>query len=87
MNERMKTTLRAWPVVAALTIALCALTKIAAEALGIDLPDQQNVGTLRAILLKAFDSPVDFLVCLYSLALVVAVLPAAEEGIFRFLLF
>ena len=43
MNERLRTTLRAWPVITAATIGLCFLTQTGAKLLGIELPDQQNV--------------------------------------------
>ena len=43
MNKNLKTTLKAWPVIAAITIGLCFLTQRVALLLGFELPDQQNV--------------------------------------------
>ena len=60
MNENLKRTLRAWPVIAAATIGLCFLTQSIAKLFGIDLPDQQNVDTVRQWMLHAFDSPRNF---------------------------
>ena len=37
MNARLKTTLKAWPVVTAATVAVCYLTKTAAELCGIEI--------------------------------------------------
>lgn len=47
MNERMKTTLRAWPVITAATIGLCFATQTVAKLFGIDLPDQDQVEFVR----------------------------------------
>ena len=83
MNEKLKQTLKAWPAIAAATIGLCFLTKLVAGWFGIDLPDQQNVGVARQLLLHAFDSGRHFFSAAFFLAQVVVLLPAIEELIFR----
>ena len=87
MNSKTKTTLRAWPVIAASTIGLCFLTQTVAKLFGIDLPDQQNVEIVRKWLLHAFDSSRNFVMCASLLLQVLLLLPAVEELIFRWLLF
>ena len=86
MNKNAKTTLKAWPAIAAATIGLCFLTQSGAKLFGIDLPDQQNVETVRRWLMHAFDSPKNFWTCAFLLLQVLALLPAVEETIFRWLL-
>ena len=87
MNDRLKFTLKAWPVIAAATIGLCFLTHGVAKLFGIDLPDQQNIEVVRSWLTHAFDSPRYFLNCALLLAQVLVLLPAIEEFVFRWLLF
>ena len=83
MNQNLKTTLKTWPAVAALTIGLCFLTQRTAALLGIELPDQQNVEVVRQWLTHAFDSAKNLATCAILLAQVLVLLPAAEEAIFR----
>lgn len=87
MNGNLKTTLKAWPAIAAATIGLCFLTQSVAKLFGCDLPDQQNVDLVRQWMLHAFDSAKNFAVCAALLAQVLALLPAVEEIIFRWMLF
>lgn len=87
MKERLKTTLKAWPVITAATIALCYITKTVAGLFGIDLPDQENITVVRQYIEHMFDSPKFFFACMNLLAQVVVILPVAEEFIFRYLLF
>ncbi len=86
MNKRLKTTLRAWPVIATATIGTCFLTQQAAKLVGVDLPDQQNVEIVRQWLQHAFDSPRNFIVCALLMAQVLVLLPVVEEIVFRWLL-
>ena len=83
----MKTTLKAWPAIAAATIGLCFLTQQVAALFGVELPDQQNVEVVRRWLLHAFDSTRNFATCTFLLAQILLLLPAVEELIFRMLLF
>ena len=87
VNENLKRTLKAWPVIAAATIGLCFLTQSVAKLFGIDLPDQQNVDTVRLWMLHAFDSPRNFLVCAFLLVQVLLLLPMLEEVYFRYFLY
>ena len=79
----MKTTLKAWPFIAAVTIGLCFLTQGVARLFGIDLPDQEQMATVRAYLLHAFDSPKALLTVAILLLQVLLLAPALEETIFR----
>jgi membrane protease YdiL (CAAX protease family) len=95
MNERLKFTLKAWPVITLVTVGLCVLTGAAAKTfLGIDLEDQTSIDQARAVLLwfarrisdgagwnMAFFKDVGRF--LWFLAFLVALVPAAEELIFR----
>jgi len=83
----LKFTLKAWPVVAGATIGLCFLTQAAARLFGVELPDQENIEVVRQWLAHAFDSPRSFGVCAFLLFQVLALLPAAEEALFRWLLY
>ena len=80
MSGNLKTTLKAWPVVTALTIGLCYLTQLVAGWIGIELPDQANLELVRKYIgwNKTF-----ILLC----AQVLLVMPAVEELIFRWLAF
>ena len=85
--NRLKFTLKAWPVIAVATIGLCFLTKTTAGWCGIEIPDQLNVELVRQWGLHCFDSMRNFLVFALLVAQVVVLLPAVEELIFRWLLF
>ena len=86
MNEKLKFTLKAWPVIAVATIGLCFLTQGVAKLFGKELPDQQNVELMRMWLCRAFESPKAFANCMFLLAQVLVLLPAVEEVVFRQLL-
>ena len=85
--KSLKLTLKAWPVIAAATIGLCYLTQTVAGWFGIELPDQQNIDIVRRCGLHAFDSLKNFGVFAFLCAQVIVLLPAAEELVFRGLLF
>ncbi|MBO7684187.1 MAG: CPBP family intramembrane metalloprotease [Kiritimatiellae bacterium] len=87
MHENLVKTVKAWPVIAAVTISLCFATQWVAGLFGIDLPDQQNVDTVREWMLHAFDSPRNFTTCAILLVQVLLLLPMLEELVFRWLLF
>ena len=80
MNENLKKTLKAWPVITVLTIALHYLTQLCAEWIGIKLPDQANLELVRKHI--GWNMPF-MLLC----AQVLVIMPAAEEFVFRWLLF
>lgn len=86
MNGKLKMTLRAWPVIAGVTIGLCFLTQHVAKLFGVDLPDQQNIDIVRQWLQHAFDSAKNFATCAFLLTQVLILLPVIEEAIFRGLL-
>ena len=79
----LKTTLKAWPVVAAATIGLCLLTKTVAGLLGFDIPDQQNVDIVGKYLARAFDDVQSFKACALLLLQVLVIMPVVEEVYFR----
>ncbi len=83
---RLKFTLKAWPVIAIATIGLCFLTQVVAKLFGIDLPDQQNVGVVKDIFIHAFDSSKHLANCIVTVLTVLAIMPAIEETVFRWLL-
>ncbi len=87
MKNDIKTTLKAWPVIALATIGLCFLTQKTAELLGFPLPDQQHVDVVRKCLLSMFSSKKSFYTCLFLLAQVLFILPFLEELLFRWLIF
>lgn len=80
MSENTRTTLKAWPVITALTIGLCYLTQLVAGLVGIELPDQANLDLVRKYIgwNKTF-----ILLC----AQVLFIMPAIEEFLFRWLAF
>ena len=83
MNDKLKFTLKAWPVIAAATIGLCFLTQGVAKLFGIDLPDQEQMTMVRNYLLHAFDSTQHFKVVVSLLLQVLLLAPAFEEVLFR----
>lgn len=74
--NKLKFTLKAWPVIAIATIGLCFLTKCAAELFGITLPDQGSLDVVK----KAAGFNLAFLSILLQI-LVLA--PIIEELLFR----
>ena len=80
MSGNLKTTLKTWPVVTALTIGLCYLTQLVAGWVGIELPDQANLDLVRRF---AGWNKTFILLC----AQILFVMPAAEELVFRWLAF
>ena len=87
MNENLKRTLKAWPVIAAATIGLCFLTQAVAELFEVKLPDQPQVDIVRWSMIHAFDSARDFASCAFLLAQVLLLLPILEEAYFRYFLY
>ena len=86
MNPNLKTTIKAWPWIAAVTMGVCFLTQGVAKIFGIDLPDQQNVDVVRQSMLNAFNSSRHLLNASLLVAQVIILLPAIEEFIFRYLI-
>jgi len=94
MKERLKLTLKAWPLITLVTVGLCFLTGAVAEsAFGIKLESQQSVEFIRALVRrlcanagwhKVFFKDLATLVLLA--AQVVLILPALEEVLFRWIL-
>ena len=78
--SNLNLTLKAWPVIAVATIGLCYLTQTVAKWFGIDLPDQQNIEMVKKYL--GFNR-----VFLILCAQILILMPAAEELLFRGLLF
>ena len=75
--KNLKFTLKAWPVITLVIIGLCFLTKLIAEKLGINLPDQSHLETFRA-----YAGWNRTFISLCFQVLVVA--PILEEAYFRF---
>ena len=76
-------TLKAWPVITIATIGLCFLTQFVASLFGIELKEQHNVEVMRRMFLHAFDNWKFFAVSVLNASLVVVILPALEELVFR----
>ena len=83
MERRIVTTLKAWPVIAAATIAICYLTQWVARQFGIDLPDQEQMTMVKNCLFHAFDSMGHFKVVVGLLLQVLLLAPVLEEALFR----
>ena len=77
--NRLKFTLKAWPVIAAATIGLCFLTQAAAKLFGVDLPDQAQVEFVRRH--AGWNLAFAFIV-----AQVAVLVPVLEEALFRWLM-
>ena len=84
---KLKQTLKAWPVIALATIGLCYLTQLVAGWFGVELPEQKNVGQIREMFRHAFESWRYFGASAINAALVLGLLPALEELVFRYLIF
>ena len=86
MDDKLKTTLKAWPLITSATIGLCFLTQAVAKLFGIDLPDQHQVEAVRDMFAHAFDSAQAFSTLCLVLLQVLVVMPVIEEFLFRWLL-
>ena len=94
----LKLTLRAWPLIAILTIGLCYLTQLVAGWFGVELKEQMTVEQMRFMgtetwkiltqqgLRAALTQEISFKFII-NIPLVIAILPFLEECIFRGLLF
>ena len=76
MSEKIKMTLKAWPVITLITVALCFLTQQTAKLFGMELPDQANLDVVRRM--AGLNWNFAFLVLQ-----ILVILPAVEELIFR----
>lgn len=78
--KALKSTLKAWPVITFITVALCFLTQQGAKLFGIELPEQMNLDIVRKAVgwNKAF---------VFLVAQIIVLIPALEELVFRLLLF
>ena len=72
--------MKSWPIIAIATISLCYLTQTVAKLFGVELPDQANIDLVKRCV--GWNWNFTFL-C----AQVLVLMPAAEELIFRGLLF
>ena len=86
MNDKLKFTFRAWPVIAAATIGLCFLTQGVAKLFGIDLPDQHQIEEVRYMFAHAFDSAEAFAMMCAGVFQVLILMPVVEEFLFRWLM-
>ena len=98
MNANLKTTLKAWPVITAVAIALCFATGAVSElAFGIKLEDQASIEQTRTVvtwLVKRLCLNAglrwvffkDLLSLAWMLAALVVVVPLFEEVVFRWIL-
>ena len=85
MNKNLISTLKAWPAIALATIGLNFATQWIAGIFGVDLPDQEQMTTVKNYLLHAFDSAQHFKVVVSLLFQVLLLAPALEEALFRWL--
>ena len=76
MRNKISATLKAWPIITSITIALCFLTQQTAKLFGIELPDQANLDVVRR--LAGLNWNFAFLVLQ-----ILVILPVIEEIIFR----
>lgn len=76
LKMKFKTTLKAWPVIALITIALCFLTQQTAKLFGIELPEQANLEIVKRM--AGFNWNFALLVLQ-----IIVILPVIEELIFR----
>ena len=76
MNSKIAITLKAWPVITLITVALCFLTQQTAKLFGIELPDQANLDVVRRM------AGLNWNFAFLALQILV-LLPAIEELIFR----
>ena len=86
MNDKLKFTFKAWPVIAAATIGLCFLTQGVAKLFGIDLPDQHQIEEVRYMFAHAFDSAAAFATVCAGVFQVLILMPVVEEFLFRWLM-
>ena len=79
MNGRLRTTLKAWPAIFMIAVALSFLTQQVAKLFGIDLPDQAQIEFVKRY--AGWNLTFAFIV-----VQVVLLLPAIEEVVFRWLI-
>ncbi len=81
MTDKLKFTLKAWPVVFVTAVTLSFLTEwTARHVFGIELPDQNQVEIVRQMFERG---PLKLI--LLNLALILAVMPIVEEFLFRWI--
>ena len=86
MKDKLKFTLKAWPVIAVAAIGLSYITWGVAKLFGIDLPEQLQVEAVRGLFTHAFDSALAFSMLCIGLLQALVIMPAFEEFLFRWLL-
>ena len=87
MKRELKFTLKAWPVITITTLGICVLTQLVAEGFGIELKEQQNIALVRKMFVHALDGWRNFGAAALNISLILAIMPALEEFVFRYLLF
>ena len=85
--KNLKFTLKAWPIIFMVTVTLCSLTGWVAKLFGVTLNEQMSVQVMLYLRKHCFDSLDIFLKTALNIALIVAVMPAIEEIVFRGLLY
>ncbi len=94
MNEKLKQTLKAWPVILLIAVALCFITKSVAEGcFGITLESQSTVEAVKALVKHACSNIGwhkiffrDVLALASVFAQTVLLAPVLEEIVFRWIL-
>ena len=85
MNDKLKTTLKAWPAITAATIGISLVTQWAAKLAGMELPDQEQMTLVRNLLLKSFESWRNAIASALVVLQVLLQAPLLEEPLFRWL--
>lgn len=82
--KSLKLTLTAWPITAIAVVGLATLTKYVFEWCGHPLPEQDQIGLAKDILMNTFTSWKHFVASTVILLETLVLAPILEELIFRF---
>ena len=97
-SNNLALVLKSWPLIALLTIGLCYLTQLVAGWFGVELKEQSTVEQMRTLGVYTWKALNEWplsksltdrnvLAFLFNIPVILLVMPAIEEFIFRFLLF
>jgi membrane protease YdiL (CAAX protease family) len=84
--EKIKLTLKAWPVITIIVVTACFFTTQIGLLLGIEFPVQNQIHVVKSTLQNAFANSVYFWSAAFIVLQVLLIMPVIEEAVFRWFL-
>jgi membrane protease YdiL (CAAX protease family) len=85
-TEKIKLTLKAWPVITLIVVAACFFTNQIGILLGVEFPVQNQIQVVKSTLQNAFANSVYFRAAALIVLQVLLIMPVIEEAVFRWFL-